>query len=136
MTEVMVNFSHKKIRYRPLTLTTANSWASYVRRRWHANTLAQIQTEWDLSESQARSLLYAQASQRTIDLILNHKNGGFMLGLDLLCIRMQVSLEAVADKLEQEEINERVSREARNERQGRALRSLESRSINTSGDHS
>src|SRR6185369_5350630 len=55
--------------------STKNAWAAYVRNRWPANTLGAIQAEWDLTEGEARGVLYAQASQPTIDKILDHPNG-------------------------------------------------------------
>lgn len=73
-------------------LSTKNAWALYARRRWPANTIKHCMAEWDLTDGQARGLVFAQASQSTIDAILDHPRGGFGLGLLILEIRMQQSL--------------------------------------------
>ncbi len=114
-----------KVRKSSLTSTTKAAWAQYVRRRWPSNTLCHVQEEWDLSEGEARGVVYEQASQRTIDKIENHKNGGVMLALDLLLIRFRTTLEDVATSMEEQNAHDRLCREARVEREGRALRRLQ-----------
>jgi len=113
MTEMIVGISYKKVRNSTLTLGAANAWAAYVRRRWPTNTLAQIQSEWDLSESQARTLLYANGSLRTFDQILNHKNGGPSLALKIWEIRFEVTLEQYIEQQAENARNERAKFEAR-----------------------
>lgn len=80
---------------RALRLTTKNAWAAYARRRWRTNALAMIMDEWDLSEGEARGLLYASVSQRTIDKVLDHLGpcDGFRLALEVLLIRQGISFE-------------------------------------------
>lgn len=97
-------------------LTTKNAWAKYVRNRWRTNTLAEIQAEWDLTEGEARGVLYAQASQATIDKILEHKRGGFGLGLEILAIKTATTLEQHITEQAEEARRERAEWEARERR--------------------
>lgn len=90
----MVEIPNKCFTQSSVGLSTKNAWARYVRNRWRTNTLCEIQSEWDLTEGQARGLLYAQASQSTIDAILEHPRGGFGLGLLILEIKTQTTLES------------------------------------------
>ena len=121
MRAAVAEFSSKSIRTSSYRLTTKNAWAKHVRARWPQNTLAEIQREWDLTEGEARGLLYAQASQPTIDKCLDHPNGGFRLGLLILCLRMQTTLEDYIETVEREAENDRVRAAAR-ERHARSLR--------------
>lgn len=75
-------------------LSTKNAWAKYVRNRWPQNTLSAIQCEWDLMEGEARGVLYASASQRTIDKILDTDPDGFGLGLTILELRLGMTVAA------------------------------------------
>lgn len=43
-----------------------------------------VEREWDLSVDEARSVVEGSASQRTIDKILKHENGGWKVALPLL----------------------------------------------------
>ena len=98
----MLEIPSKYFPEKSLRLSTKNAWAKYVRNRWKANTLGAVQSEWDLTEGEARGVVYAQASQATIDKILDHKDGGFELGLEILCIRLGTTLEEyVARKAEE-----------------------------------
>lgn len=72
--------------------STKGAWALYVRRRWQKNAVKAVQCEWDLTEAQARGVVFAQASQATIDQILDHPRGGFGLGLKILEIKAQLRL--------------------------------------------
>lgn len=74
-------------------LSTKNAWAKYVRNRWPLATVGMIQAEWALTEGEAKGLVYAQASQTTIDKILEHPNGGFALGLEILAMKTATTLE-------------------------------------------
>lgn len=71
---------------------TKEAWAQYVRRRWPQNTVNHCSIEWDLTDGEARGLVFGQASQRTIDKVLDHPRGGFGLGLLILEIRTQIAL--------------------------------------------
>lgn len=75
-------------------LSTKNAWALYARRRWPANGVKLAMAEWGLTEGEAKGLVAAQVSQPTIDKIIDHKRGGFGLGLLILEIRTQTALKA------------------------------------------
>lgn len=96
-----------------LSVGTKNAWARYVRRRWRASTLAMIQAEWDLTEGEARGVLYAQASQSTIDKILRHERGGFGLGLEILAHVTGETLEQFIERQALEARHEQSQHEAR-----------------------
>lgn len=74
--------------------STKQAWAILVRRRWPENCVNHVAAEWDLTDAKARGLVFGEASQNTIDEILNHPRGGFALGLTILEIRMQTRLRA------------------------------------------
>lgn len=59
------------------------AWAAYVRRRWPQNAVCHAQAEWNLTEGQARGLVFGHASQPTIDAILSHRHGGPLLALTI-----------------------------------------------------
>lgn len=59
-----------------------NVLASYVRRQ--EMSLKDIQRRWNLTDGEARGVMYAQASRSTVRKILKAKNGGWELGLMLL----------------------------------------------------
>jgi hypothetical protein len=124
MRAAVAQISSKSISKSSVAFSTKNAWAAYVRERWAQNTLGMIQIEWDLTEGEARGLLYAQASQPTIDNVLDHKNGGILLGLDLLLRRFQTTANEVAEKLEERHHNERLREEARRQSERRALSRL------------
>jgi hypothetical protein len=73
-------------------LGTKNAWALYARRRWPQNGVKLAMAEWSLTEGEAKGLFAAQISQPTIDKIIDHKRGGFGLGLLILEIRCQTGL--------------------------------------------
>lgn len=73
-------------------LSTKNAWALYVRRRWPQNTVNHVCIEWDLTDGEARGLVFASGSQRTIDKVIDHPRGGFGLALLILEIRTQTAL--------------------------------------------
>lgn len=92
-------------------LSTKNAWALYVRRRWPSNGVKLAQAEWGLSEGEAKGLFAAQASQPTIDKILDHPRGGMRLGLLILEIRFQTHLSAFIHT-EQERLADEAARAA------------------------
>lgn len=57
---------------------------AYVQRRWPTHTLKNIERCWDLTPDEAKRLLRGEASLRTIEKILSHKNGGWSLALPIL----------------------------------------------------
>lgn len=59
-----------------------NVLASYVRRR--GMSIKAIQNEWDLTDGEARGVMYASASRATLRKIIKSKNGGWSIGLMLL----------------------------------------------------
>ena len=99
MGHAVVDFSSKSVRVSSVArLSTKNAWAKYVRNRWPNNALKGAMAEWNLTEGQARGVVYAQISQSTIDVILEREDlrrpaGGFALGLVILAIKTATSLE-------------------------------------------
>lgn len=57
-------------------ITTQQAWAAYLRQRFRENCLAHTMREFDLTEGRARGAVYGTITQRTIDEILAHRNGG------------------------------------------------------------
>lgn len=114
----MVEISSKSFTKSSFRLSTKNAWAKYVRARWPINTLAEIQRAWDLTEGQARGVLYAQASQSTIDAVLDALSPvqAFSLSLEILCIRLNTSLEEYITHQAKEASRERAQWEAEERR--------------------
>lgn len=77
-------------------LSTKNAWAQLVRRRFYGQNLVKaVAREWNLTERQARGLVYAEVSQNTIDAVLKHDPiEGFALSLEIAAIITGVRLEA------------------------------------------
>lgn len=69
--------------------------------------------EWNLTEGEAKGLLSGQASQTTIDKILDHPRGGFRLGLQVLEIRMQTALTSFVQTERERIAHERREQEER-----------------------
>lgn len=65
-------------------LGTKNALAKIVRNRWPSMTIEHVRSIWELTEGEARGVVYAQASQRTVDKILKHPRGGWRIGLEVL----------------------------------------------------
>lgn len=59
-----------------------NVLASYVRRQ--EMSLKDIQRRWNLTDGEARGVMYASAGRATLRKILKHENGGWDIGLMLL----------------------------------------------------
>lgn len=57
---------------------------AYVKRQWPTHTLKNIERCWDLTPDEARRLNKGEASLRTVEKILSHKNGGWSLALPIL----------------------------------------------------
>ena len=56
--------------------------ASYVRRM--GMSVKAIQNEWNLTDGEARGVMYASASRSTLRKIMKSKNGGWEIGLMLV----------------------------------------------------
>ena len=82
-------------------MTTKRAWAIYARRRWPKNAVNLAQCEWDLTEGEAKGLVYGHASQATIDKIIDHRRGGMGLALHILEIRCRTKLaQLISDERE------------------------------------
>lgn len=128
MRVAMAEISSKSVGDSSFPLSTKNAWAKYVRNRWPANTLCAIQAEWGLTEGEARGVLYAQASQPTIDKILDREEakaalGAFKLGLIILEIRTHTKLANYIVREAEEAAHERL----RWEQEERRLADLQAR---------
>lgn len=75
--------------------TTKDAWAQLVRRRFHGqNLVKRCMADWELTEGQARGLVYAQATQPTIDHIIKRDPiEGFALSLEITTTVTGVRLE-------------------------------------------
>lgn len=58
--------------------------ASFVRTRWPTHTQKTIEREWGLTIDEAKGLIKGQASVRTIEKVLGHKNGGWAVALPVM----------------------------------------------------
>lgn len=76
--------------------------ASYVRRK--GMSIKAIQNEWNLTDGEARGVMYAQASRSTLRKIIKHKRGGWTLGILLL---QGVIGHSLPDHIERTRANER-----------------------------
>ena len=70
-----------------------NALARHVRRRWPDKPITHVAHEWDLSESEASKVVYANASKNTLKKIMHHKRGGFALFVELLADACGTTLE-------------------------------------------
>ncbi len=70
-----------------------NALAGWVRRRWPDKTIPHVMAYFDLSESEAAKVVYANASKNTLRKLLHHKRGGTGLFIDLVCDATATSLE-------------------------------------------
>lgn len=95
---------------------TKAAWSSYVRKRWPENAVSKTQTTWDLTEGEAKGLVYGQGSQSTIDKVLEHPRGGFAVGLEILTMVTAIKLEDFISQQAEEARRERIQWEARERR--------------------
>lgn len=98
-----------------------NALAKHVRNRWPDKAVAYVQHEWDLSESEAAKVVYANASKNTLKKLLHHKRGGFGLFIELLSEATGTKLEEYITRQAERAENERRTWEAE-ERRLAALR--------------
>jgi hypothetical protein len=118
MRTAVAEISSKSIRYSSPDLTTKNAWAQLVRRRFYGRNLVKAcQAEWDLTEGQARGLVYAQATQNTIDAVLRRDPfEGFGLSLEIAAIVTGIKLEDFIAHKAREAARERIEWEAAEQR--------------------
>lgn len=67
-----------------------NALASIVRRRWPAQTVLRIEREWDLTNGEARGVLYGYASRATFNKILRPRRGGFVARLKAFALGVEI----------------------------------------------
>ncbi|WP_338575780.1 hypothetical protein V8J38_11350 [Brevundimonas olei] len=83
MTDTMMDFSPFDGGLSPLG-GMKEALASFVRNRWPVHTQKTIEREWGLTIDEAKGLIKGQASVRTIEKVLAHKNGGWAVALPLM----------------------------------------------------
>lgn len=109
-----------------------NALAAMVRNRWPVKTVGYVQAEWDLGQSEAMKIVYANPSKNTLKKLLHHKRGGFGLFLELLCDATNTKLEDYITRQAEKAANERRTWEAE-ERRLAALRAAVGDRRNHSG---
>lgn len=97
------------------TFGTQNALARLARRTWPQNTVKETAAAWGLTIGEARGVVYATASQATIDKIKRHRNGGWRvtLALDALVIGQRIEdfiIEETERSRERMEIRQRRHR--------------------------
>jgi hypothetical protein len=107
-----------------------NALAGYVRRRWPDKTIPNVSHHFDLSESEAAKVVYAQTSKNLLKKLLHHPQGGFALFVELLADACGTTLEQHIQRQAEEARNER----ARWEAEERRLTALASRVPGLGGD--
>lgn len=115
MASVAVQISSKPVARSSVSVATSSkaAWASYVARRWKVNRVAAVQAEWDLTEGEAKGLVYGQSSQPTIDKIKLHKRGGWSVALAVDAILLGQPLETFITQEAERARHEREQWEAR-----------------------
>lgn len=98
-----------------------NALAKYVRNRWPDKAIQYVSHEWDLSESEAAKVVYANASKNILKKLLHHKRAGFDLFIELLSEATGTKLEEYITKQAERAAHERRTWEAE-ERRLEALR--------------
>ncbi|MFI8683207.1 hypothetical protein ACIGFJ_12670 [Brevundimonas diminuta] len=83
MTDTMMDFSPFDGGFSPLG-GMKEALASFVRNRWPVHTQKTIEREWGLTIDEAKGLIKGQASVRTIEKVLAHKNGGWAVALPIM----------------------------------------------------
>lgn len=114
MTEVVLTFrknSPAKRENRDFGLE--NALAGWVRREFPDKTIPHVAHYFDLSDSEAAKVVYAQASKNTLKKLLHHKRGGFGLFVELLADACNTSLELYLKTQAERAADERKSWEAR-----------------------
>jgi hypothetical protein len=76
MMGMTMGFSKNIRAKREFSFGLENALAGYCRRRWPDKPIQHIAREWDLTESEASNVLYAQGSKRVFNKIIHHRRGG------------------------------------------------------------
>jgi hypothetical protein len=99
MRAAALKISSEFIRKSSPDLTTKNAWAQIARRKFYGqNIVKAAQAYFDLTEGQARGLVYASITQPTIDHILKRNPvEGFELSLEVAAIVTGLKLEEYLD---------------------------------------
>jgi hypothetical protein len=111
-----------------------NALAARVRRLWPDKTIAHVQHEWDLSESEAAKVVYANASKNTLKKLLHHRRGGFGLFIELLADACNTTLDQYIMSQAERAAHERRTWEAE-ERRLAALSAIASGDSGEPGGH-
>jgi len=127
MTGLAVQISDKFVAKKARRVGSKQAWARYVRNRWPGNAVCHAQAEWQLTDGQARGLVYGHASQRTIDDILAHPRGGPVLELQIAAIAWGLELETFVRATLEMERRRLADVRSRAESQERRLVALASR---------
>lgn len=110
------------------------AFAEIARRRCGGDigTLGRVMREWGLSADQARGLIEGKTSIRTMEMVLQHKNGGWRVGVSVLAI---VTGRRLTDYFasERHRLNHEVEQRRR---QAVLLEEFENFAHSAAGDHS
>ena len=93
-----MQFSDKSFTESAERVDTKTAWAKYVRNRWPQNVVCEVQREWGLSDGEARGLVYATVSQRTIDKIRSHGRGGLLILLEVEALAWGLNADQLIHK--------------------------------------
>ena len=124
MRAAAVEISPKDVSRSSERFSSKNGIARYARRHWRQNTVKAVQTQWDLTEGEAKGVVYGHASQTTLDKIYQHPRGGWPVALYVLAVVIGADL---ADFLRKD--RERVAHEAEQEQQRQAHRAVVERTL-------
>jgi hypothetical protein len=108
---------------RPSDFGMENSLAGIVRRRWPSATADNVAAEWNLTEGEAKGVVYATASRTTLNKILKHRRGGLSLWLEIIADVTGERLDSYLTREAERARHERATWEA----EERRLEQLEAR---------
>ncbi len=133
MRGLALEISSENVARSSLRLSTKNAWAKWARNLYPNNGVKALQAYWGLTEGEAKGVVYAQASQTTIDKLLDHPRGGFGLGLEILAIRTATKLEQYIETQANEARRERNRWDAEEQRLAVLEASLRARGSSGAG---
>ncbi len=84
MTDAMMEISPFNGACSPLDGGFKDGLADFARIHWPVHTQKSVEREWDLTTDEAKGLIRGQASLRTIEKVLGHKNGGWRVALPIV----------------------------------------------------